>query len=209
MTKDQYKESIKLHELRTPLFGIQSTLEYILDQLDQLDQDMIQELLGKVLLSCKRMDNSLIKLQRWATLDKGSDEPESYLSCQKLLEKKIGSKPNFKLGVIRDFKLVFREDQLSFLLDELVENASKFHSSKEPIQVILDVNQLIILNHQNNLNPTQVFHPEPFFQINRPIREQQGLGLGLAICQAYARQNNTELTFQISKGIFRAVLKSC
>jgi K+-sensing histidine kinase KdpD len=72
----------------------------------------------------------------------------------------------------------------------LVDNAAKFSLPGTPLllQGAMDGRQyrLTIVDQGRGLTPEQLVQVDVFQQFNREKNEQQGLGLGLAICRNFA-----------------------
>jgi two-component system sensor histidine kinase/response regulator len=75
-------------------------------------------------------------------------------------------------------------EDLSRMVEELVDNACKFSRHETPVKVVLsDDGKLIITDQGRGLTAEQISRIGAFRQFDRTIYEQQGLGLGLVLVQ--------------------------
>lgn len=89
------------------------------------------------------------------------------------------------------------DDYLGKIIEELVDNALKFSTDGNPIQVsgeIQDDNYVIaVTNRGRGMTPEQIAQVGAYMQFERRIHEQQGAGLGLIICKRLAELHGGEL----------------
>lgn len=201
----QDERNVKYHELRTPLFGIMSILELLTDSLDAIDYEQLKELLGTAYTASVRLNDSLLNLARYNSLKNYAPSNIAHQTIQDIITKCISAhQDRFEIIESVDFQVEFDSDMLNFIIKELIQNAYKF-ASETPIYVKLKPNHILIANHQGTISNAQDFNIEPFSQIDRKFNEQQGLGLGLYLCQVYATKNNASLKARITEELMFVV----
>ena len=207
------ERNIKYHELRTPLFGLMSILEYLLNELENLDQSEIRQFLEKADFSAKKLSQVLSKLaifQRITELLPQEQEIPSIIGFIENIgidEKSLGIQWNHPEN---DFSLNFDPEQLKFIVMEICQNAEKFSTTPEDlIQIhVLNNRALRVSNTQNHLPVNFELQPRPFYQPERNYSEHQGLGLGLYISMEYCKKNQGKLTcWTDQKGDFQAQIQ--
>ena len=84
------------------------------------------------------------------------------------------------------------------LVEELVDNSLKFSQPGTPISIgsrITNKNFIFTVSDRGQgMNPEQIEKIGPYMQFNRFLREQTGVGLGLAICQRLTKLHEGKLT---------------
>ncbi|WP_089242534.1 ATP-binding response regulator [Belliella buryatensis] len=194
----QEERNVKYHELRTPLFGLMSILELLTGSLESIDQDQLKELLETAYTASKRLNTSLLNLAKYNAVNSYEPNFEMTPSIRNVLECNFSSTSNrFEFIEERDFQTYFDIEALDFIIKELITNATKF-AIEDPIYITLKPQSLIIANQQKIISKNQDFKIEAFIQVDRKYHEQQGLGLGLYLCQIYAERNNASLKARIS-----------
>lgn len=207
------ERNIKFHELRTPLFGLMSILEYLLNELENLDHAEVRQFLEKADFSAKRLNQVLSKLAVFQRIKEVKPHVQEIPSIMGFVES-IGINEKYP-GIEwnhpeNDFSLNFDPDHLKFVVTEICQNAEKF--SIEPddfIQIhILDNRVLRFSNTQNHLPANFELQPRPFYQPERYYAEHQGLGLGLYIAKEYCKKNESDLKcWTDSNGLFHAQIQ--
>ncbi len=197
------ERAIKMHELRTPLFGILSVLEILKEYDGELDQVERNSLLNNAFASARRIDDSLKKLSHYQNLDKCGEEVEQVADFGEVLAEALHEYPGalFKISGGPYPVILFNRERLFFVLGELVGNAYKFSPQQRPIEILLTEDGFQIRNSQNMLTKKGVVNPHPFNQINRELVEQQGLGLGVFICSEYCRASGAELSLFVDEDL--------
>lgn len=206
------ERNIKYHELRTPLFGLMTILEFLLKSFDQLDPQSIKNLLGKAEYSAKRLNESLLKLNRFQELDQLEIEKKEIPSLLKFFQNHLKldhEKLIEYLNINNDFKVCFTPEHLNFICNELINNALKFGDPTQKVKVKFDTdNSVEISNKQQILSGNIEVNPYPFFQVNRDFHEQQGLGLGLYLVKKICDKNDCKIIlYTDEKAVFFARLE--
>ena len=92
-------------------------------------------------------------------------------------------------------------DDLSRMVEELVDNACKFSRQGTPIAVQLSADgQLTVADQGRGMTAEQINRIGAFQQFDRQKYEQQGLGLGLVLVQKLAAKDNAEFSLKSEPG---------
>jgi two-component system, sensor histidine kinase and response regulator len=190
------ERSVKYHELRTPLFGILSTLEYLTQiQAKELGSPENIGLLKVAHQAAERLNKSLLKLtlfQELASLKR----PSSNISSIKQSVSQSNDNLDNALKIVfegTDFPIEINEQYWTFIVHELLDNCCKFGKTGTEISVVCVDNGISFKNQQDYLAKEYSLNIKPFGQISREMFEHQGLGLGLYICQEYLKYSGAEL----------------
>ncbi len=197
------ERNVRLHELRTPLFGVLSILELLDQDLAStvpMSREQQADWVGKAYQAAKRLNKSLLKLTLFQELGSLSSPQKSKLSVIKSLEalrNSEGTVPDFDIKGT-DFRIPFDPSLWTFVLQELLENASKFARPERPITFTLTRNCVSLVNSQQIFDSPQPVFIRPFFQTNREYLEQQGLGIGLYLVQSYCALNGASFKVEVN-----------
>ncbi|WP_209328941.1 hybrid sensor histidine kinase/response regulator [Lunatimonas salinarum] len=200
------ERNIKYHELRTPLFGILSILDYLVQTAsEEMGSPENKELLKMALKSAERLNRSLTKITLFQEVSQTNAPLEIIRSLKESIEEtvnKLEISPRVRFfGSDSSFRM--NAEQWQFVVTELFENALKFSVADSNISIFLDAGLLTMKNKQNYLPENLAVEIKPFTQINREYFEQQGLGLGLFLSQHYLRSCGGDLAaYTDSKGDF-------
>lgn len=198
------------HEILTPINGIINNSSFLKNNEKKLDHESKFEMLDDIITDARRLhrlvDNYLyysrleLILAKSAlgtlankTTNKPNDIIRSYLSY-------IPNKENFEfeLQVKNDIEsLNIDQSHFSKLFYELIENAIKFSENSTKIVILTKSNDdhftLLIKNNGRGFPSHIKDFIGVFSQFEREIYEQQGMGLGLAICLKILEIYNGEL----------------
>jgi len=202
------ERKVKYHELRTPLFGLLSAIEFLKSNWTNLPLEQISKILDDSHTSAVRMNKSLLNLQRWTELSQQKIGIKTRISAKEFLKEKIKKSDKLIDSSSSDIIFNFEKSQFDYIFEELISNARRFDPNEEGIEIFLSDKTVRIVNRHNYIENYGAFTPMPFSQINREKYEQQGLGLGLYLSKVYAAQNDFELTCMISENTFEVTLSS-
>lgn len=194
------ERKVKYHELRTPLFGLNSLLQIIKDSLGVLSEEHLMELLNKAIAAGDRLNISLLNLARFQTIENVRTERIWLPSVKEFLIRILDSstsKGRYRI-IGSDFGCWFDYKQFEFITEELITNAFKFNSGND-IAIELKKRKIKVCNQQNLFDVPQKIAIQAFSQINRKYFEQQGLGLGLYLAFEYAKKNQANLSFTVDQ----------
>jgi DNA-binding response OmpR family regulator len=202
------ERKIKYHELRTPLFGIVSALEFLKSSWKSSPSEQDLAILSEAHTAALRMNQSFLNLERWINLPLYISKEKSKIAVREILAPKVAKSDRITDMSSSEVFFFFEKEEFDYIIDELISNARKFDSNMDGLDIFLSDKTIKLVNKQNYLKNYGSYTPEPFGQINRDKLEQQGLGLGLYLSKVYAHQNNFELTCLISESTFEISLSS-
>lgn len=206
------------HELNTPINGILGTLSLLEDDLENMEIDEIQEILGWAQTSAQRLEGLTQKFLIYLELElkKSSSSPtetvDEWVFPGEMLRQELASRAQ-KVDRLADLTCDFAsgsvalsERYLVIALRELVDNALKFSQPGSPIHVTgqFEPSRLNLTVHDfgRGMTPEQTAKIGAFMQFDRRLYEQQGVGIGLRIVSKIVEQANGifELHSQVSSG---------
>lgn len=187
------------HELMTPLTGILGGLQMIEAEADTIKPAELRELLALIRMGAARQLVLSRKLVCYFELEEMKTAPRKPSPCD--------TPTGIAGGVARAIKLGGRagdittrcapgtvsvpKPHLLAAVTELVDNALRFSVAGQPVAVTGSTHatgyRIEVLDQGRGMTPEQCAQIGPFIQFDRDKREQQGLGLGLAIVQSIAK----------------------
>jgi two-component system sensor histidine kinase/response regulator len=191
------------HELKTPISGIRAPIQYLREELGEMQREDLLELFDMLDESTERMHQLVerlllhlnIEAKRVEQLQLETLEPNESCELDEVLHfalQSVFDSPQSQATI--EFKeedsecTVFgSEEFVRQLLIELLGNALKFREGPSPVIIkirrMAEEVQITIENAGNAMDPGMLDSAGAFIQFDREKREQQGLGLGLAICK--------------------------
>jgi signal transduction histidine kinase len=206
------------HEFRTPLAVILGYAELLQDPSVHECRDEVRKLAGRIGDAAKRLnrltENLLLSAQQDLQLRNGpADEPQVGTPTP-LAEVAfaVAREKAAAIGRLADLHLAgapvavgVERQHLTRLVEELVDNALKFSPGGSPIVIETgaegDGAVLTVTDQGSGMSPEQVASVAPYIQFERVVREQQGLGLGLAIARQIAKLAGGALTLESTPGV--------
>ncbi|XZO01990.1 MAG: response regulator [Microcoleus sp.] len=187
------------HELNTPLNGIFGVIGLLLDDREDMSEEEINELLLLAQQSALRLDRltkkfliyiklelmtSQIPIDKTPTNNQVTATKSVIENCAMEQAKKV-DRQNDLICELEDIDVPVSEDNLKWMMDELLENALKFSTPLTPVkvssQLIKGAFHLSISDRGRGMTEEQISKIGAFMQFERRTYEQQGLGLGLKI----------------------------
>jgi signal transduction histidine kinase len=185
------------HEFFTPLAGIIGLMEIARSSLASLTVKEVQEIHNDVYNSALRLHHTLRNYL--LILDIQGLKPECLLSVlpARRAEECVHAGVNEALRLndrradvkvqVQVCSLSVKPEDLSRIVEELVDNACKFSRQGTTIDVMLSAEgHLTIMDQGRGLTSDEVSRIGAFQQFDRKKQEQQGLGLGLVLVQRLA-----------------------
>lgn len=203
------------HELRTPLMGIVGTAMLLRDGHDRMEKEDIDQMLGVLCESSERLQRLIENFLIYALLGNNAvlaDEDTRVAINGGAITHAIAQRQaathqradDLVLSHTSDY-VFMREAHLEKLVEEVVDNALRYSMSGTPVTVTLsvedDVFQVQVTDQGRGMTPEQVSQIGAFTQFGRDHFEQQGIGLGLTICQMLVRLYNGSLEIQGEPGV--------
>lgn len=203
------ERNVKFHELRTPLFGLISLLTFTEEHIENLSKHELKQFIYKAKNSAIALNKSLSKIKKYLELEKIKINQELVLNPISLLHSAIqgyGDTIDFKItGNMPSF--YFDKSCINSIFEELISNCIKFHLANSEIKINLEGNTISIINKQSHIPVSTTIEIKPFSQFDRTRNEQQGLGIGLFLCESYANMNHAVLkAFVCESGYFNVIL---
>ncbi|MFD2035458.1 response regulator [Belliella marina] len=213
LQESKWNESIKLHEIGTPISGLLGLVEILEKSWEELSHNEIKEIIKHAKSSLLKLKNTFLKMQIFQELKEIENIPiiqEDLSSCETINAtlQKMNLPTTFVLNM-EDFIFRFNKEHIRFILEEFIDNALKFSNYNfDDIQVWVGNGSIRVKNKQKIfMEPYLKFTPLPFQQLGREHFEQQGLGLGLYLASQYAEINQSETKFYIDENLqFNAIL---
>jgi len=203
------------HELRAPLTSIIASSDFLISsEIESLDTEISREMLHCISLSAKRLNKSIEKFLLYSQLHQTGNDPKKIqilrnaqtISIASLIERKANKQVE-KVGRSEDLQLKIEDasvgigtNNLSKILEELIDNACKFSAPGTPICVKTSQKRdryiISVSNRGKGMTAKQINSIGPYIQFERQIQEQQGVGLGLAIAKRLAELHRGQLSIE-------------
>jgi signal transduction histidine kinase len=194
------------HEIRTPLSGIIGGIGILRADIKNLGGD-VKDVLDLMEESANRLERTALNYILYLSLSAGHDPFLSTTPVEAgLLVASIAARVAQEAG--RESDLVLHTIQaptqcgncLDRIVSEVISNAFKFSppGSKVDVNMALAGGQLTLNCRDQGCGMTEeeIAAIGPFKQFHRDEREQQGLGLGLAICKAQIKCDGCHLAIK-------------
>jgi signal transduction histidine kinase len=199
------------HEFFTPISGIIGLVEILRSGLSQLSPDEVTDILDDVYLSALRLNRTLRNYLLILDLPTASFDtllfPQAALQVEANIQ--AGVKEALRLNKRQDdvqvrvdnCSISVRPEDLSRMVEELVDNACKFSRKGTPIEIHLSSGGLLTVRDQGRgMTNEEIEHLGAFRQFDRKRHEQQGLGLGLVLVQKLAAQYRAKFLLSSNPG---------
>ena len=185
------------HEIRTPLAAIQLETEMILKD-KNASKDDFREILESNLEEARSLTAMVKMLLNLSTIDNGI--PLSAVNLNEIVKARISKFPDAEKRIIfeggKDFIVHNNETAIDEMAMILIDNALKYNTSKEPIEVkIFRQNRQAVLEVSNFSNEIPQEDLNRFFdrfyrcdKVRSCNNRTEGYGLGLAIAKKLAEE---------------------
>ncbi|PZO40536.1 MAG: hybrid sensor histidine kinase/response regulator [Pseudanabaena frigida] len=188
------------HELNTPLNGIVTVIDLLIDDYQNMDKDELYEFLLVAQQSAYRLNKLTKRFLQYSQLEILTSNPKfreiksTKTSIQILIESAIHSKAEqvnrlddllLELPNLEDVEICMSDKDFVCIIEELVENAFKFSQPNTPVKICTQLKDgifhLSISDRGRGMTEEQIAKVSSFTQFERKYYEQQGIGLGLQI----------------------------
>lgn len=188
------------HELRTPLNTIVGFSEMLMSESERLSPEQVDEWAGYINQAAQRLyrlvENYLAYVRAEVAARNAEEaatfkarvlgSPTAIIEYQVLHRAQQMSRQNdLEVVLAADVKIVASEQDLSKIIDELVDNALKFSEPGQSVKVtsavVGDYYEVRICDEGRGMTAAQAVAIGAYVQFERWLYEQQGSGLGLAI----------------------------
>ncbi len=203
--KDEKKmridHSLVGEEKDTHMTELLNTLENLKIVTESLDHKEVSRLVKLALTSAQRIHGCFGKLSLYKGLDKTTASPASVNLNDLIFEaiNELGAE-NFFFQPLSTHIVIFNDEQIRFILRELLENSLNFKLDYSTVQVDLIENELAIKNKQSIFGQNEEIQIEAFMGVNGGSQEGMGLGLGLFLSKEYCRINQAKLHCSVDSG---------
>ena len=186
------------HEFFTPMAGIIGLTEILCGASASMTSSEIDEIAHDVHQSALRLNRTLRNYLLILELQTSEQDPLLGSLLPHRVEECInaGVKEALRLNprqddvtvLVKASSLPVKGEDLSRMVEEMVDNACKFSRQGTPIQVALgDDGAVVVTDQGRGMTPEQIDQIGAFQQFDRNRYEQQGLGLGLLLVQKLTR----------------------
>lgn len=188
------------HEIRTPLAAIQLETEMILKD-KTASKDELREILESNLEESRSLTAMVKMLLNLSTIDKGI--PLLAVNLNEIVKSRISKFPDAEKRIIfeggKDFIVQNNETAIDEMAMILIDNALKYNTSKEPIEVkIFRQNRQAVLSVSNFSNEISQDELNKFFdrfyrcdKVRSCNNHTEGYGLGLTIAKKLAEETHS------------------
>ena len=194
------------HEIRTPLSGIIGGIAILRADEKKLGGD-VKEVLDLMEEATNRLERTALNYILYLSLSAGHDPFHSTTPMEAgLLVASVATRMAQEAGRENDLVLHTVETPthcgncLDRIASEVVSNAFKFSRPGSKVEVKMTKADghltLSCRDHGCGMSEEEIAAIGPFKQFHRDEREQQGLGLGLAICKAQIKCAGCHLAFK-------------
>lgn len=207
------------HELRTPLHSIIGVAELLRTMPDGSDWQEVREfggLLGEAGRRLLRLvDNFLLfaRLETQKPTHPNEIFPQPARELPILDAVREGARERLRereresdlVLVGNAVSAVTSEECLRKIMDEIVDNAAKFSLPGQRIRVGVETPTgggwvVSVEDEGRGMTPEEVASVDAFVQIDRPLQEQQGLGLGLGLAHRLVRLLGGQMSIHSERG---------
>jgi DNA-binding response OmpR family regulator len=188
----------------TPVSGLLNVLQDLKTSTESSGRKQELRLSSLAFASAKMIHSSFGKIPFFKSLGKSSSIPGVFNLDDLILEvmDELGAE-KFSFRSRYTQQLVFDQEQIRFVIRELLENSLKFNSDTNLVQVEWFGNELSIKNKQAYFGQIESFPIEAFSPPRSALQEKSGLGLGLFLCNEYCLMNQAKLNCSVdNQGYF-------
>ncbi len=206
------------HELRTPLISILGFSELIETDIENLSQEEIIDIVGRINKSGKRLHRRIEKLIRYGYLlslnEKDFEniyteiDENLFAAIMNKSAKDAGRKDDIKIKV-EEAELCIENDLFFEMISELFENSVKFSEPRTPIVLCGEKKNdnyvISIADKGIGIGIKKIEEIDPFNKLDRKLENKEGLGLGLAIVKRISELFNVKINIESDKDSFTKI----
>jgi two-component system, sensor histidine kinase and response regulator len=192
------------HEINTPLNGIVSVIDLLIDVYPDMDTEEFREFLFIAKDSAHRLEKLTKRFLKYSQLEMLTSNPKiepnsnskisTNISTEIFIKEPISRKArqenrlddlNFELINTENIEIPISDRDFLYIIDELADNAFKFSEPATPVTVSSQLKDgafdLSISDQGRGMTEEQIAMIGTFTQFERKYYEQQGIGVGLQI----------------------------
>ncbi len=213
------------HEFRTPLTAIIAYSDMLITEFDKFDPTMIRMMLQSISKSGMRLWRLIENYLLYAQIEMATMDPKRQAAMRKLtvanpgaIVRVVAMEKAAEFHREADLTVDINEsaaaisvsgDNLTKIVQELVDNAFKFSKEGTPVHVRTSVDTdtftIDVLDHGRGMNAEQIGSVDAYVQFDRKLYEQQGVGLGLIIAKRLTELHAGQLRIESVPNQFTAV----
>ena len=193
-----------LHEVNTPINGIQGFIDLLLDGENSLGNEDRRTFHTAIKTSLVRLQRNMQNLFLYESIKNNEFEVTASANCDIEAVFQKAKSIVLKEYQIEDYEITYEiekkdlkisAEHLNFIFTELIDNALKFSSEPKKIIVIgktynAKYYKIIIRDFGIGLTANELKKINAAEQFNREKKEQQGLGLGLYLSKTITKKLN-------------------
>jgi signal transduction histidine kinase len=199
------------HEFFTPMAGIIGLMEIVRDDPGKLTPAEVADIHNDIYLSALRLNRTLRNYLLILDLQAVTAPPPPPALPPRQTEKTVAAgvkealrqnprQQDITVG-IQACPLSVKPDDLSRIVEELVDNACKFSRHGTPVTVTLESDgRLIVTDEGRGMTAEEISRIGAFQQFDREKYAQQGLGLGLVLVQKLGDLYHAKFSLQSDPG---------
>lgn len=205
------------HEMRTPLNGIISNAEMLATDAASLDAATIAEMGQEICQSGQRLERLIENFLFYARLEMVATDadsvialrsaripqPEALIRAAAMIQAEMAGRLQDLSLELTDTPLPVAEEYFKKIISELTQNAFKFSEPGSPVHVAFspvgEEIEFSVHDHGRGLSTEHISRIDAYVQFERKMRDEQGLGLGLAIAKKLAELHGGRLVILSSK----------
>jgi signal transduction histidine kinase len=199
------------HEFFTPLAGIIGLMEILQADSTGLGPAEVRDIHADIYQSALRLQRTLrnylliLDLQNAATDITAPplppDKVEAGIKAGVAEALRMNQRREDVSVQVEACPIAVRGDELSRMVEELVDNACKFSRQGTPVRVALSADgRLTVTDQGRGLTAEEISRIGAFQQFDRHKHEQQGLGLGLVLAQKLTAQYRANFSLKSEPG---------
>ncbi len=191
------------HELRTPVTSLRTNIE-ILQQAPDMDPSERQGMLADVVDQIEELTllmNDLIDLAREERPQASVEEVRLDSLIVEAVDRARRRTPNTPFEVdLQPTVIAGMPARLDRAINNLIDNAIKYSSPGQPVEVTLRESELVVRDHGSGISADDLPHIFDRFYRGAEARGRPGSGLGLAIVRQVAEQHGANVTAEPAPG---------
>ncbi|MDX2255481.1 MAG: response regulator [Pseudanabaenaceae cyanobacterium bins.39] len=215
------------HEFQTPLSGIMGLSDLMMEQSQDLMADDIYEYAQGIYNSAQRLHRLIQNYLLYSkiTVWRSQSNPQFDSICSYASQAFICDLVNYKAKHynrlndveldIQEAELLISTDNLSKIIEELLDNAFKYSVIGSKVRICTTFKDkkwtFTIEDHGRGMSSEQISLIGAYMQFDRQVYEQQGIGLGLSIVKGLVDLHHgcLEIDSQANIGTKISVIFSC
>jgi signal transduction histidine kinase len=206
------------HELKTPLMSILGFSQILMEDFKSLKKIEVYDFAEKIHSAGERLNSLIQKVLLTINLEFISKDPQQQQSFVNGFTDHISefiSTTAFEMAdeidrtkdliiEIGTAQLKISSQNFKHVLIELLDNAFKFSNKGDTVRIVGLINQdkynLYIIDHGLGMSEEQIANIGGYFQFNRFVHEQPGIGLGLTIVKRIVELHKGDFSIESIPG---------